>query len=122
MAADTPSAAERFGFLGPEIFPVGRGMENLRQADLNGDGQRDLILVNNPRSKITLLYNRTGEKPAVTVKDDPNALPPDARFRIESIPSEKRIASLVVADLNGDKKPDLAVTQRDAETKLYLKR
>ncbi len=83
-------------------------MDNLRQADLDDDGRRDLILVNNPRSKITLLFNRTGEKPAVTVEDDPNALPPDARFRIESIPSEKRIASLVVADLNGDQQPDLA--------------
>jgi hypothetical protein len=57
MAADAPSAAERFGFLGPEIFPVGRGIDNLRQADLDGDGRRDLVLVNNPRSKITLLYN-----------------------------------------------------------------
>ena len=37
-----------------------------------------------------------------------------------SIYGEQRGA--VVADFNGDKKPDLAVTQRDAETKLYLKR
>src|SRR5206468_3124920 len=37
-----------------------------------------------------------------------NDLPPDARFRIESIASEKRIAALVVADLNGDGRPDLA--------------
>ncbi len=108
MAADAPSAAERFGFLGPEIFPVGRGIDNLRQADLDGDGRRDLVLVNNPRSKITLLYNRTGGKPEKVTDDTANALPPDARFRIESIPSEKRISSLVVADLNGDKKPDLA--------------
>ncbi len=108
VAADAPSAADRFGFLGPEIFPVGRGIDNLRQADLDGDGRRDLVLVNNPRSKITLLYNRTGEKPTAPPEDTANALPPDARFRIESIPSEKRISSLVVADLNGDKKPDLA--------------
>ena len=108
MAADAPSATERFGFLGPEIFPVGRGIDNLRQADLDGDGRRDLVLVNNPRSKITLLYNRTGGKPEKVTDDTANALPPDARFRIESIPSEKRISSLVVADLNGDKKPDLA--------------
>ena len=37
-----------------------------------------------------------------------NELPPDARFRIESIASEKRISSLVVADLNGDGRPDIA--------------
>jgi len=37
-----------------------------------------------------------------------NQLPPDARFRIDSIASEKRISSLVVADLNGDDRPDVA--------------
>ena len=98
MAAEVPSAADRFGFLGPEIFPIGRGIDNLRQADLDGDGRRDLVLVNNLRSKITLLYNRTGGKPAKVTEDTVNALPPDARFRIESIPSEKRISSLVVAE------------------------
>jgi hypothetical protein len=37
-----------------------------------------------------------------------NELPPDARFRVESIASEKRIASLVATDLNGDGRPDIA--------------
>ena len=41
-------------------------------------------------------------------KREINELPPDARFRIESIASEKRIAAMVVADLNGDGKPDIA--------------
>ena len=37
------SAAHRFGFLGPEIFPIERGVANLRVADLNGDGKMDLV-------------------------------------------------------------------------------
>ncbi|HKI71565.1 MAG TPA: VCBS repeat-containing protein, partial [Verrucomicrobiae bacterium] len=41
-------------------------------------------------------------------KRELNELPPDARFRIDSIASEKRISSLVVADLNGDGRPDIA--------------
>jgi hypothetical protein len=101
-----------FGFTGPEIFPIDDGISLLRTADLDGDGLTDLIVVNNKRSKISLLYNQTGKTNAgltrLQVKKELNDLPPDARFRIESIASEKRISSMVVADLNGDGKPDLA--------------
>jgi hypothetical protein len=101
-----------FGFLKPEQFPIDPQISLLHAADLNGDGLTDLIVVNNARSKINLLYNRTGNTnsalPRLGEKREINDLPPDARFRIESIASEKRISSLVVADLNGDGKPDLA--------------
>lgn len=105
------TGTNRFGFTGPEIYPIDNQISQLRVADLDGDGLNDLIVVNNARSKINLLYNQTGktnrtEKPAI--KREMNELPPDARFRIESIASEKRIASLVVADLNGDGRPDIA--------------
>src|SRR5205809_437218 len=102
-----------FGFTGPEIFPIDSQISQLRVADLDGDGLNDLIVVNNSRSKINLLYNQTGktnltQKPKPVGKRELNELPPDSRFRIESIASEKRIACLVVADLNGDGRPDLA--------------
>src|SRR6185295_2609678 len=102
----------RFGFSGPEIFPIDSQFGQLHAADLDGDGLQDLIVVNNSRSKINLLYNQTGKtnslKELVPVKRELNELPPDARFRIESIASEKRISSLLVADLNGDGRPDIA--------------
>ncbi len=113
-----PSPAEstnlnRFGFMGPEVFPIDNQISQLRVADLDGDGLNDLVVVNNSRSKINLLYNQTGrtnltEATVAPVKREFNELPPDARFRIESIASEKRIACLVVADLNGDGRPDIA--------------
>ena len=111
LAANTN--VNRFGFSGPEIFPIDNQLSQLRVADLDGDGHNDLIIVNNARSKINLLYNQTGKtnNPArldVPVRREVNELPPDSRFRIESIASEKRIACLVVADLNGDGRPDLA--------------
>jgi hypothetical protein len=102
-----------FGFSGPEIYPIDAQISQLHVADLDGDGLNDLIVVNNSRSKINLLYNQTGKtnfskllRP--TGRKEMNELPPDARFRIESIASEKRISSLVVADLNGDGRPDIA--------------
>jgi hypothetical protein len=102
-----------FGFAGPESYPIDSQISQLHVADLDGDGLNDIIVVNNARSRINLLYNQTGKtnlaaKPKLEGKRELNELPPDARFRIESIPSEKRIASLVVADLNGDGRPDLA--------------
>lgn len=110
IAADLTN---RFGFSGPEIFPIDNQIGLLRSADLNGDGLNDLIVVNNSRSKINLLINQTGKTnlnrlSPTSEKPELNELPPDARFRIESIASEKRISSLVVADLNGDGRPDIA--------------
>ena len=103
----------RFGFTGPEEFPIDSQMSQLRVADLDGDGLNDIIVVNNAHSRINLLYNQTGktnltQKPRPEGKRELNELPPDARFRMESIASEKRISCLAVADLNGDGRPYFA--------------
>ncbi len=106
-----PADTNRFGFTGPELFPIDPDISNLHVADLDGDGLNDLVVVNNGRSRINLLYNRTGKNAAkqnASTRRELNDLPPDARFRIDSIPSETRIASLVVEDLNGDGRPDIA--------------
>jgi hypothetical protein len=102
-----------FGFTGPEIFPIDTQITQLHVADLDGDGLNDLIVVNNARARITLLYNQTGKTNASNVlkptgRREVNELPADSRFRVESIASEKRISSIVVEDLNGDGRPDIA--------------
>jgi hypothetical protein len=113
LAGNTNTSTNSFGFTGPEIFPIDNQISLLHVADMDGDGLNDIIVVNNARSRINILYNQTG-KTNLTQKISPsgnrniNELPPDARFRIESIASEKRISSLVVADLNGDGRPDIA--------------
>ncbi|MEY4387960.1 MAG: hypothetical protein RLY20_3243 [Verrucomicrobiota bacterium] len=111
-ATNPPSSPTDFGFAGKEIYPVDDYISFLRAADINGDGKMDLIVVNNLRSKIDILFNQTGvtHRPTAPagIKHEINELPPDARFRIESVASEKRIASFVVADLNSDGRPDLA--------------
>src|SRR5258707_6360765 len=84
------NVTNRCDFTGPEIFPIDSQISLLRSADLDGDGLNDLIVVNNSRSKINLLYNQTRatnglDSAKSSVKKELNELPPDARFRIESI-------------------------------------
>lgn len=108
--ASVAAAGGSFGFAGKEIFPVDAQISSLRSGDLDGDGLQDVVVANNSRSKIVILYNRTGKTNVATarVKLELNELPPDARFWIETIASEKRIADIALADLDGDKRLDLA--------------
>jgi len=105
------SVTNQFGFSGKEIFPIDPQINNLRAADLDGDGLNDLIVANNLHSKISLLYNLTGKTNRTDLaparKLELNELPPGSRFRIDSVPTEERIAALVVADVNSDGRPDL---------------
>ncbi|HTV75657.1 MAG TPA: VCBS repeat-containing protein, partial [Candidatus Baltobacteraceae bacterium] len=98
-------------FTGPEIYPIDDGIALLHAADLTGDGLNDLIVANNLRSKINLLYNQTGKTNAAAANLqqslDINQLPPGARFRIDSIPVDERIVAMAVTDLNGDGRPDI---------------
>src|SRR5437763_10937092 len=76
------TGTNRFGFTGPEIYPIDNQISQLRVADLDGDGLNDLIVVNNARSKINLLYNQTGKTNRAqiakhAIKREMNELPPD---------------------------------------------
>ena len=111
FSTSAASVTNLFGFSGKEIYPIDQQISNLHVADLDGDGLNDLIVVNNLRSKINLLYNLTGKTnrtdTATTKKLELNDLPPGSRFRIDSLPTEQRVAALIVADVNGDGRPDL---------------
>jgi len=103
--------ASAYGFSGMEIFPLDLGISNMTAADIDNDGLLDVILANNDKSSIQILYNQTG-KTNVTSKTrrrqlELNELPPETRFDIETIPSDTKITSLVVEDINNDGKKDI---------------
>src|ERR1700690_540163 len=99
FAVHGENATNSFGFTGHEIYPIDEQIDLLHTADLDGDGLNDLIVANNLRSKINLLYNQTGKtNPAAARparKLEINELPPGARFRIDSIPTDERMGSMV---------------------------
>src|SRR5207302_1620654 len=84
FSAEPPSAGTNtFGFTGPEIFPIDPQIALLHAADIDGDGLTDLIVANNSRSKINILYNQTGSTNKTAArkpgqKREINELPPDA--------------------------------------------
>src|ERR1043166_5373639 len=93
LARGADTNTNTFGFTGPEIFPIDPQISQLHVADLDGDGQNDVIIVNNARSRINILYNQTGrtnlteagraQRLKPSSRTEMNELPPDARFRIE---------------------------------------
>jgi hypothetical protein len=93
---DTATNNLNFGFNGPETYPIDSFIGELRSADLDGDGLNDLIIVNNSRSKINLLYNQTGKTNRTAtlrrVKPELNELPPIRVFALNRL--LRRSASL----------------------------
>src|SRR5918911_835766 len=78
--ARAETATNLFGFSGPEFYPIDEQISLLHSADLDGDGLNDIIIANNLRSKITLLFNQTGKTNQVATKSNRklelNELPP----------------------------------------------
>ncbi len=106
------SNRKSFWFKPKEIFPIEWGVQNLVNADFDQNGKEDLLLVENNRAKIHLLWNRDDDEPVEITANfgtaNVNSLPPDARFKLDAITSERRIIDLAVGDLNGDSFPDIA--------------
>lgn len=102
-----------FGFSGLEIYKADFATLNLGIADFNGDGLNDFAVVNNQRATIDLYLQKTkadfeADKKKPPAYDRVNELPSDARFKKESVLTEKKVFSFRAGDLNNDAKPDLA--------------
>lgn len=126
LVAAAPAHAD-LAFGGPEVFKLDWNTRALRAADLNGDGRTDLVLINNDRSAIEILEQLAPgeERPAATTPGrargsrwDP--VLDDARFRKISVTTGVSMFDVVVADFDGDGRPDLVYTgDPDALTVRY---
>jgi hypothetical protein len=108
------SAQDSVALGGPEVVKLTWSSRSLESVDLDQDDRTDLVVLDNDRSRIILLYQqKPGEPRRPSKPPAPGRWTPvleDARFATETVSLEGRAFDLEVADLNGDGRPDLAFT------------
>ncbi len=121
-AGDAPADGVALG--GPEVYKLDWNTRSMVAADVDGDGRNDLILLNNARAKIDILYQRTpGQARRVQQRASRRRWEPvleDARFRRDSVVTGLQMYALAAGDLDGDGLTDLAFTGKpDGLTVLF---
>ncbi|MFT3781769.1 MAG: VCBS repeat-containing protein [Nibricoccus sp.] len=112
-AADAP--LREVALHGPEVLKLDWNTRAIQACDLNGDGLNDLVVGNNDRSTIELLYQlKAGAaNESVPKSINKNRWEPvleDARFRKISVTTGVTLYDLVAGDLNNDGRIDLVYT------------
>ena len=109
LAPQTGDLAAHFGFDPLEVQKVDPKAGPITAADLDGDGRRDLVAVNNHKSRIEVYYQRADAKPGEEKAMAPgsNELPELWRFRRESISVPNEVGAVVPHDFDGDGRLDL---------------
>ena len=98
---DSENISEYYGFEEIEIIKLDWGIKDLRVADFNGDGRKDIALTNNRRARIEILFQKEAIGPgkkefAIDPNDiDVNAINPPTRFEQQSIAVSQKLHNLV---------------------------
>ena len=86
------------GFTNGGTFAVGNDPEGIASADLNGDSKPDLVVANDGSGTVTVLLNTTVTGASTTTFSS-------ADFAVGTDP-----VGVAIGDFNGDRKPDVAVS------------
>lgn len=94
----TPPGAGAVTFSPPQAFAIVGSPDTVAIADINGDGRPDVVLLHLGSDQVSVFINTTAAGSATA------AFSPPVMFRTESLSN-----TIVVADIDGDGRPDLAV-------------
>jgi serine protease Do len=109
MEAPVTATDGSIRFTANDFIKVGHGVSSLALADVNGDGVKEVVFVNNNKGEIGVLRRRRPGEEDTQADDfeDINRLPGSERFAVDTHAVNNRIASIAVADMNDDGRPDV---------------
>ncbi len=108
-AAPAQSLAEHYGFDPLEVIKIEKGAGPMVTSDMDSDGKRDIVAVNNRNSRIDVLLQKAGATP-----DDPppplksvNDIPQHWRYRRVEVPVAEEVGAVIPYDFDRDGLMDL---------------
>lgn len=100
--------AAHYGFSGLDIVKVGDAAGPVAVADMDGDGEKDIIVGNDRRSRIEVHLQKKGASADDAVAPSKvNEIPEHWRYRRVEVPASEAVAAIVPFDFDHDGRMDL---------------
>lgn len=122
------SSTRDFGFGAMEIFEFSNLTSDLRVYDMNRDGLDDILFLNNKVSRMEILTRKVKAKTETNAETNGSGargeeLPAlDERFTNNGFVLDNWIQDFHIADMNGDKQPDIVTIDEQRGIRLYVQK